>query len=422
VPEYLKRGLSERSEEMEERESQVREILRRVREEGDKAVRYYSREYDRWDPPSFRVDDHTVAKAKDSLSREVIRSVEFASAQIRGFAELQLGTMREFEREVLPGVVLGHRHVPVASVGAYVPGRRYPLIISAQMSILTAKVAGARRLVACAPPFSEQGIDPGVLWSMHLAGVDEIYCVGGVQALAMMAFGTETVEPVAMLAGPGNSLVAEAKRQLFGKVGIDLIAGPTEILVIADESADPSIVAADLLGQAEHDIDAKPRFISLSKSFALATLDEIERQLETLPSAPVARASWARFGEVVIADDYAEAVQLANDYASEHVEVQTADDRYFLRGLENYGTLTLGEESTITFADKTVGTNHTLPTGGGARYSGGLWVGAFLKTLTYQRCTREGAMTIAGHAVRICEAEGMSGHAASVQMRIDKYS
>ena len=399
----------------------VTEILRRVRDEGLAAVRDYSRRFDGWDPPSFRVDEAEVLVARDKLSPDVLASLEFAHAQVKRFAELQRASMLEFEEETRPGVFLGQKHIPVGSVGAYVPSGKYPMLMSAQMSILTAKVAGVPRVIGCAPPFEGAGIYPEVLWSMHLAGADEIWAVGGVQALAMLAYGVEGLEPVDLIAGPGNMYVAEAKRQLFGTVGIDLLAGPTEILIVADESSDPAVVAADLLGQAEHGPTSPAVLVSTSRPLAEAVLAEVDRQLPLLASAEVIRTSWGRLGEIVLAADRDEAVRLADRYAPEHLEVQTADPGWYGERLRNYGTLCLGEEATIAFSDKAIGTNHTLPTAGAARYTGGLWVGKFLKTVTYQRCTRAGALDIAPHAGLLSDAELMPGHAETAYLRVRKY-
>jgi sulfopropanediol 3-dehydrogenase len=396
-------------------------ILDAVRAEGWDAVRRYSRELDHWDPADFRVGDEDVEKAKAALPPELLDSMDFAHAQIAHFARLQRESMHDFEEETLPGVFLGQRHLPIANVGAYVPSGKYPMLMSAQMSILTAKIAGVQRVVACAAPYEGRGIYPAVLWSMRLAGADEIYCVGGVQALAMMAYGCDGLAPVDFLCGPGNMYVAEAKRQLFGEVGIDLLAGPTEILIIADGSADPAVVAADLLGQAEHGPTSPAVLVSLSQVLAEAVLAEVDRQLPLLGSAEVAGTAWRDRGEAVVVRDRAEAVALADEYAPEHLEVQTTDDSYFLDNLSNYGTLCLGEEATIVFSDKAIGTNHTLPTGRAARYTGGLSVGKFLKTVTYQRCTREGALLVAPHAGRVSEAELFPGHARSAYVRVEKY-
>jgi sulfopropanediol 3-dehydrogenase len=360
-------------------------------------------------------------EAREQLPHDLLEAMQFAHDQIKRFARLQLESMQEFELETLPGVILGQRHIPVKSVGAYVPGGRYPMFMSAQMSVLVAKVAGVERVIACAPPWKGRGIYPPMLWSMHLAGADEIYCVGGVQALAMMAYGMEGVEPVEFIAGPGNQYVDEAKRQLFGQVGIDLLAGPTEVCIIIDETADPQLVAADLLGQAEHGPTSPAVLISTSRPNAEQVMEHIARQLEELPTAENASAAWERLGEVIVAESYAEAVALSDNVAAEHLEVQTADNDYFLKNLRNYGTLFLGEEATVVFSDKCIGTNHILPTKQAARYTGGLWVGKFLKTVTYQRCTREGALAVAPRAALISEAELFAGHAESAYKRMEKY-
>ena len=421
MAEYLKKATPPAPADEQAVRDTVTEILRRVREEGLEAVRDHSRRFDGWDPPSFKVDDAEIAAARDRLAPEVLESLEFAHAQVKHFAELQRASMLEFEEETRPGVFLGQKHIPVGSVGAYVPSGKYPMLMSAQMSILTAKVAGVPRVVGCAPPFEGAGIYPEVLWSMHLAGADEIWAVGGVQALAMLAYGVEGLDPVDLIAGPGNMYVAEAKRQLFGTVGIDLLAGPTEILVIADETADPVVVAADLLGQAEHGPTSPAVLVSTSRPLADAVLAEVDRQLPLLASAEVIRTSWGQLGEVVVAADGEEAVRLADRFAPEHLEVQTADPDWYGERLRDYGTLCLGEEATIAFSDKAIGTNHTLPTAGAARYTGGLWVGKFLKTVTYQRCTRAGALDIAPHAGLLSDAELMPGHAETAYLRVRKY-
>jgi sulfopropanediol 3-dehydrogenase len=396
-------------------------ILSDVRMRGLEAVRHSSRTFDGWDPPSFKVGADEIERARAAVAPDVLSSLDFAHAQIKAFAERQRASLVDLEVETLPGVVLGQRQIPVASAGAYVPGGKYPMLMSAQMTILTAKVAGVERVVACAPPYEGRGIFPEMLWSMALAGADEIWCLGGVQALALMAYGAAGYEPVDFIAGPGNMYVAEAKRQLFGDVGIDLLAGPTEILVIADEAADPLIVAADLLGQAEHGPTSPAILVSLSRELAAAVLAEVDRQLRELPTRDVAGRAWADFGEVVVVDGPDEAVRVADGYAPEHLEVQTADPDWYAARLRDYGTLCIGEEATITFSDKAIGTNHTLPTGRAARYTGGLWVGKFLKTVTWQRCTREGALMVAPHAARLARAEQMLGHAITADLRIDKY-
>jgi sulfopropanediol 3-dehydrogenase len=422
VARYVKKGALHDASDSKSVRDVVSAIIEDVRDRGVDAVREYSRKFDRWDPASFKVGNDEIDKAKADIAPDVLESLAFAHAQIRHFAELQRATMQEFEAETLPGVFLGQKHIPVASVGAYVPGGKYPMLMSAQMSILTAKVAGVGRVVGSAPPYQAKGIYPEMLWSMALAGADEIWCVGGVQALALMAFGGEGYEPVDFLSGPGNMYVAEAKRQLFGKVGIDLLAGPTEILIIVDDSTDAEIAAADLLGQAEHGPTSPAILVSLSEEMARQVMAEVEKQLAVLPTRDIANKSWTEFGEVVVVEDREEAVLVADEYAPEHLEVQTSDADWYLGALTAYGTLCVGEEATITFSDKAIGTNHTLPTGRAARYTGGLWVGKFIKTVTYQRCTPAGATTIAPHAGLLSDAEHFAGHAKTAYMRADKYS
>lgn len=417
--EYLKKAPPKAPADVAAVRETVSSILAGVRERGLEAVREYSRRFDGWDAPSFKVRNGEIERAKASIAPDVLASLDFAHEQIKGFAQLQRESMTDFEVETRPGVFLGQKQIAVANAGAYIPGGKYPMLMSAQMSILTAKVAGAGRVVACAPPYQKQGIYPEMLWSMALAGADEIWCVGGVQALALMAYGAEEdgdgdgaegYAPVEFVSGPGNMYVAEAKRQLYGDVGIDLLAGPTEILVIADDTSDAAIVAADLLGQAEHGPTSPAWLVSLSRDTAEAVLAEVARQLAELPTREVAEVSWRDFGEVV-----------ADEYAPEHLEVQTADPEWYLDRLRNYGTLCVGEEATIAFSDKAIGTNHTLPTERAARYTGGLWVGKFLKTVTYQRCTREGAIDIAPHAGRLSDAEQMYGHGRTAYRRLEKY-
>ncbi|MGD0998268.1 MAG: histidinol dehydrogenase [Thermoleophilia bacterium] len=422
MSEYLKKAPPKAAADVAQVRDIVAGIIADVRTRGLDAVREYSRKFDRWDPPSFKVASEEIERARAAIAPDVLASLDFAHAQIRQFAQLQRDSMGDFEVETLPGVFLGQKQIPVASAGAYVPGGKYPMLMSAQMSVLTAKVAGVERVVACAPPYEGKGMFPEMLWSMALAGADEIWCLGGVQALALMACGADGYEPVDFIAGPGNMYVAEAKRQLFGDVGIDLLAGPTEILVITDESSDPRIVAADLLGQVEHGPTSPAILVSLSKEMALAVLTEIESQLLELPTRAVAERSWADYGEIVVVSGRDEAASVADDYAPEHLEVQASDPEWYLDHLRNYGTLCLGEEATITFSDKAIGTNHTLPTGRAARYTGGLWVGKFLKTVTYQRCTRAGALAIAPHAGRLADAEHLFGHGKTAYLRIDKYA
>ena len=422
MPEYLKQAPVLVPEASDEVKATVERMLRRIEAEGIEAVREYSRELDDWDPSSFIVDEERIAAGIEKVPEELAEHIVFAQDQIRGFAERQLETLADLEVETQPGVVLGHRHVPVGAVGAYVPGGRYPMLASAFMTVLVPKVAGVRRVVAAAPPWRGEGIHPAMLYSMHTSGADQIVCIGGVQALAMLALGIGEVEPVDMLVGAGNQYVAEAKRQLFGKVGIDLLAGPTEILIIADESADPELVAADLLGQAEHGPNSPAILISTSRRLAAAALDAVDRLLETWPTADVAGAAWREHGNVVVVGDRDEAISLSDEYAPEHLEVQVAEAELddYLDGLRNYGSLFLGSEATVTYSDKALGTNHVLPTGRAARYTGGLWVGKFLKTLTYQRLDAEGTRRISPAAAAIAEAEMFEGHAITARMRLDR--
>jgi sulfopropanediol 3-dehydrogenase len=420
MAEYLKRPPGGQDQARDEVKRTVEEMLDRIRREGPDAIRDYSRKLDKWDPPSFRVADEDVAAAADQLAPELREHIAFAQDQIRTFAQRQRETLAPLEIETLPGVVLGHRHVPVAAVGSYVPGGRYPMLASAFMTVLVPKVAGVDRVVACAPPWQGQGIHPAMLHAMSTSGADEIVCLGGVQALAALALGLDDLPPVEMIVGAGNAYVAEAKRQLFGEVGIDLLAGPTEILVIADGTADPELVAADLLGQAEHGPTSPGVLISTSRTVAERTLSEIDRLLETWPTAEVAGTAWRDNGTVVVVADRDEAIALADEFAPEHLEVHAREGELdaYLTGLRNYGSLFLGREATVTYGDKAVGTNHVLPTNRAARYTGGLWVGKFLKTITYQRLTEEGTRRIAPAAAAIAEAEMFEGHAITAHMRL----
>jgi len=396
-------------------------MLSRIERNGIDAVRAYSWELDGWDPPSFLVSEREIRAATASLDDGLLRHIEFAQEQVRGFAERQRETLVDFERETLPGVVLGHKHVPVASVGSYVPGGRAPLLASAFMTIIVPKVAGVERVVACAPPREGRGIYPAMLHAMGTSGADAIFAIGGVQALAAMAFGIDGLEPVDLLVGAGNAYVAEAKRQLFGRAGIDLLAGPTEILVVADGSADPEIVAADLLGQAEHGPTSPAMLVTTSAELGVAVLDAIERQLPRLPTADTAGAAWRDYGAVVVADDREEGAALADEWAPEHLEVQTAEDDWYVERLRNYGSLFVGVGATVAFSDKVIGTNHVLPTGRAARYTGGLWVGKFLKTLTYQRVlSADGTLRVAPPTIAICDAELMPAHAETARLRLER--
>ncbi|WP_246079585.1 histidinol dehydrogenase [Paenibacillus piri] len=419
---YLKCGKAldlQQSEQAKVTET-VQAIIRDVELRGDAAVHEYSARLDRWEPASFRLTQEQIDEAMREVSQQTIDDIIFAQAQIRRFAELQREAIRDIEVETLPGVVLGHKNIPVNSVGCYVPGGRYPMVASAHMSIVTAKVAGVSRIIACTPPID--GVIPAATVSaMALAGADEIYILGGVQALAAMAIGTDAIAPVDMLVGPGNAYVAEAKRQLFGRVGIDLLAGPTETLVIADETADAEMIACDILGQAEHGPTSPGALITTSESLAEAAMAEIERQLLTLPTADIAGAAWRDNGIVIVVGNEEEAAVEADKLAFEHVEVLTKDPSFFLSRLTNYGALFLGPETNVAYGDKVIGTNHTLPTKKAARYTGGLWVGKFLKTCTYQRCTPEASALIGEYAARLCEIERFMGHKEQALLRVRRY-
>lgn len=397
----------------------VSEIIGAVEREGDAAVRRYSERFDGWNPPSFRVPDEDIERAYEEMEPVVERNAQFLIDQVTNFATLQRDTLVDFEVETLPGVFLGQKHIPVQNVGAYSPGGRYPLIASAVMTVATGKVAGVPRVMAAAPPKDERGMHRPQLWAMHRSGADEIFCVGGVQALAAMVFGLEGSAPVDMVVGPGNAYVAEAKRQLFGKVGIDLLAGPTEIMTIADETADPGVVACDLLGQAEHGPTSPAILATTSEDLATATIAEVDRWLESWPTADVAAVAWRDYGTVILCDDDEEMVEVSDRIAPEHLQVQTADPDWFVDRLRNYGSLFIGTDATVSFSDKAIGTNHTLPTMGAARYTGGLWVGKFLKTVTTQRCTAEGNAQVAEAAAVVADAELMYGHAISARLRLN---
>jgi sulfopropanediol 3-dehydrogenase len=425
---YLKRAVQRPPESDDAVRAVVAEVLAAVRAQGDVAVRRYSEQFDRWLPAGFRLSRADIARSMAAVSTADRAEIDYCRDQVASFARHQRESLREFEIEQQPGIVLGQRLIPVDSVGAYVPGGRYPLVASALMSITTAKVAGVRRVIACSPPSQAgpanpvRGIYPATLYAMVAAGVDEVFCLGGVQALAAMAYGTESLPRVDMVVGPGNQYVAEAKRQIFGAVGIDLLAGPTEILVIADESADPVVVACDLLGQAEHGPTSPAILVTTSMSLGQAVLHEVERQLPGLPTRDVAGQAWQENGEVLVVDSDEEAAGVADEYAPEHLEVQTQHDDWYLSRLRNYGSLFLGEPATVAYSDKTVGPNHILPTGRAARYTGGLWVGKFIKTVTYQRLTPAASAKVAPTVARICEMEGMLAHKATADLRERRYS
>jgi sulfopropanediol 3-dehydrogenase len=398
----------------------VESILQDVGKRGDAAVRELSTKFDKWSPPSFRLSQGELDDIVRKVAPDTIADIQFAQAQIRNFAEHQRAALKDVEVETLPGVKLGHKNIPVDSVGCYVPGGRYPMVASAHMSIVTARTAGVRSVLACTPP-NQGEPHPETIAAMVLGGANEIYVLGGVQAVAAMALGTETIKPVDMLVGPGNAYVAEAKRQLFGRVGIDLFAGPTEILVIADESADVEMIATDLLGQAEHGPTSPAILITTSKTIAETLPAEIERQLAVLPTADVAGVAWRDYGEIILVDSLEEAVTEADRVAAEHVEVLTREPRYFLEHMRNYGALFLGPETNVSYGDKVIGTNHTLPTLGAARYTGGLWVGKFLKTCTYQEVTPEASVTVGEYCSRLCAIERFWGHKEQADLRLRRY-
>lgn len=396
-------------------------ILEEIRLRGDGAVRELSVKFDSWDPPSFRLSAEQIDEIVASVEPQVLEDLKFAQAQIRNFAQAQRAALQDVEVETLPGVILGHKNIPVNSVGCYVPGGRYPMVASAHMSVLTAKVAGVKRVIASTPPINGE-LPAETITAMHLAGADEIHIIGGVQAIARMALGTETLEPVDMIVGPGNAYVAEAKRQLFGKVGIDLLAGPTEVLVIADETADAEMVATDLLGQAEHGPTSPAVLLTTSERLAQETQVEIGRQLETLETADIAGVAWRDYGQILLVDSLAEAAAEADKIASEHVELLTADNDYFLENMTNYGALFIGPRTNVAYGDKVIGTNHTLPTKTAARYTGGLWVGKFIKTVTYQRVLTDEASALVGeYCARLCAIERFWGHKAQADLRVARY-
>ncbi|WP_420628524.1 histidinol dehydrogenase [Candidatus Leptofilum sp.] len=396
-------------------------ILDDIRQRGDAAVRDLSIKFDKWDPPSFKLSDAKIQEIVASVDPQTIEDLKFAQTQIRNFAQHQKDALRDIEVETLPGVILGHKNLPVNSVGCYIPGGQYPMVASAHMSVLTAKVAGVKRIIACTPPINGE-LPAETITAMHFGGADEIHILGGVQAIARMALGTETMEPVDMIVGPGNAYVAEAKRQLFGKVGIDLLAGPTEVLVVADDTVDAEMVATDLLGQAEHGPTSPAVLITTSEKLARETEVEIGRQLETLETADIASVSWRDYGQIILVDSLEEACVEADKVASEHVQIMTADDDYFLNNMTNYGALFIGPRTNVAYGDKVIGTNHTLPTKLAARYTGGLWVGKFIKTVTYQRVeTDEASAMIGEYCSRLCAIERFWAHKAQADLRVERY-
>ena len=405
-------------------DSKVRETveatLKRIEAGGDAAVRELSEQFDRYSPESFRLSEDEIAACVAQVPEDELAAIRFSLEQVRTFAKAQRESVRDIEVETLPGVTLGHKNIPVNAVGCYAPGGRYPMIASVIMSVATAKVAGVKRVVACAPPKDGKPY-PATVATMQLAGADEIYVLGGIQAVGAMALGTETLSPVDMLVGPGNAFVAEAKRQLFGRVGIDLFAGPTEVLVIADDTADLEMVATDLLGQAEHGPNSPAVLLTTSERLARGLQAEIDEQLKTLSTADVAGQAWRDYGQIILADTDEELVREADRLASEHVEVLTANPDYFLEHMTNYGSLFLGPETNVAYGDKAIGTNHILPTNKAARYTGGLWVGKFLKTVTYQRCTPAASVVVGKNCEKICDIEGFAGHKRQATLRVERY-
>ena len=419
---YLKQGKPQ--EDIKAEIQQVTEIvtgiIRDIEDRGDTAVAEYSKKFDNWTPKSFKLSKNDIQACYEQVDEQAQDDIRWAQEQIRNFARKQRDSMLELEVETLPGVVLGHRHIPMNSVGCYVPGGKYPLLASAHMSVITAKVAGVKRVIASAPPFNGQPA-PAIVVAMDLAGADEIYCLGGVQAIAAMSLGTETITPVDMIVGPGNAFVAEAKRQLFGRVGIDLLAGPTETLVIADDRVDGELCATDLLGQAEHGPNSPAVLLTDNEQLAQDTMAEVERQLTVLPTADIASVAWRDYGQVIVCDTREEMLETANDLAFEHVQVMTHDTDYFKHNMTNFGALFLGPETNVAYGDKCIGTNHTLPTMKAGRYTGGLWVGKFIKTCTYQQITEEASVLVGNYCSRLCALEGFAGHKEQADIRLRRY-
>jgi sulfopropanediol 3-dehydrogenase len=423
MAQWLKRGATAAVK--AEADRKVRDIveatLADIEQRGDAAVRELSIKFDNWDRADYRLSAAEIQDCIDSLSPQDLKDIAFAQAQVRNFAQIQRESMRDVEVETLPGVILGHRNIPLNSAGCYVPGGKYPLLASAHMSVITAKVAGVPRIITCAPPFQGKPA-PAIVAAQAMAGADAIYALGGIQAVGAMALGTGSIDPVDILVGPGNAFVAEAKRQLYGRVGIDLFAGPTETLIIADESVDGELCATDILGQVEHGPDSPGVLLTNSEKLARETMAEIERLLQILPTAEHARKAWETYGEVIVAESYEEMVRIADDIASEHVQVMTQDPDYFLRNMTNYGALFLGPRTNVAFGDKVIGTNHTLPTKKAARFTGGLWVGKFLKTCTYQKVLTDEASALVGeYCSRLCGLEGFAGHGEQANIRVRRH-
>ena len=420
---WLKQAISK--EDKDQAQQQVREtvetLLEDIEKRGDTAVRELSERLDHWAPENFRLSDEEIQACIDRLDSRTIDDIRFAQAQIQNFAQIQRDSMKDVEEETLPGVILGHRHIPMNRVGTYVPGGKFPMVASAHMSVVTAKVAGVREIITCAPPYQGKPAD-AIVAAQSMGGADTIYVLGGVQAVAAMALGTESIPSVDMLVGPGNAYVAEAKRQLYGRVGIDLFAGPTETLVIADETVDGEMCATDLLGQAEHGPTSPAVLLTNSLELSQQTIEEVERQLKTLPTSDTAAPAWRDYGQVIVVDSYDEMVDISNELAFEHVQVMTDRDDWFLENLSNYGSLFLGPRTNVSYGDKVIGTNHTLPTLKAARYTGGLWVGKFIKTCTYQKVlTDEATVMVGEYCSRLCQLEGFAGHQEQADLRVRRY-
>ena len=420
---WLKQAISKKDK--DEAQQQVREtvekLLADIETRGDTAVRELSKRFDNWEPEKFKLSEEQIQDCINRLDTRTLDDIRFAQDQIRNFAQLQRDSMKDVEEETLPGVILGHRHIPMNRVGSYVPGGKFPMVASAHMSVVTAKVAGVKEIITCAPPYQGKPAD-AIVAAQSMGGADAIYVIGGVQAVAAMALGTESIPAVDMLVGPGNAYVAEAKRQLYGRVGIDLFAGPTETLVIADETVDGEMCATDLLGQAEHGPTSPAILLTNSENLAKQTMEEVDRQLNTLSTSDTAAPAWRDYGQVIVADSYDEMVEIANDLAFEHVQVMTDRDDWFLENMSNYGSLFLGPRTNVSYGDKVIGTNHTLPTLKAARYTGGLWVGKYIKTCTYQKVlTDEATVKIGEYCSRLCELEGFAGHQEQADLRVRRY-
>ena len=422
MKQYIKKGMERSARRQAEAlvQTTVQDMIDAIEARGDQAVREYSLKLDNWNPEAFRLSQSQIDASIQSLDERTLEDIAFAQEQVRRFAQAQKECLLDLEIETLPGVTLGHKNIPVNRVGCYVPAGRYPMVASAHMSVVTARVAGVKEVVACTPPTRGE-VHPATVAAMYLGGADAIYALGGVQAMAAMAVGTEEIPAVDMIVGPGNAYVAEAKRRLFGRVGIDLLAGPTEILVLADESVDAELVATDLLGQAEHGPNSPAILVTTSKALAKESLQEVQRQLQTLPTADVAGEAWSDYGEIILVDSEDEMLATAEDIAAEHVEVLTENPRRFLNELTNYGSLFLGPTTNVSYGDKVIGTNHTLPTQQGARYTGGLWVGKFIKTVTYQECTPEASVRVGEYCSRLCAVEHFAGHKAQADIRVRRY-